>query len=107
MDTPYTPLDFPFTMTGSAQDWSPLVAVFWTDVSTKGNRSGLIYYKTITTDTDTVLIENVSTYIGANLPSMRGYQATWALIITWDHVGYYPDGDDKVNDKLFKHFNYS
>ena len=105
MDTPYKPRDFPFTITGSAEDWSPLVAVFWADVSTKGNRSRLIYYKTVTADTDEALIENVSTYIGANLPSMRGYQATWALIITWDHVGYYEDGDDEVNDKSLKNIN--
>ena len=94
--TPYTPRDFPFTLTGSARDWSPVVAVYWADVSTR--HSGLISYKAITANSDEALINKISTYIGTNLPSMRGYQATWALIITWDHVGYVTTNiDDKVN----------
>jgi hypothetical protein len=91
--TPYTPRDFPFTNAGPP-DWSPVVAVFWADVSTSRNQSGLIYYKSVTAGTDEDLLNDINKYITAALPSMGGYQATWALIITWDRVGYVGDFDD-------------
>ena len=74
------------------------MAVFWADVSTEGNQSGLIYYKSVTAGTDEDLLNDINKYITAGLPSMRGYQATWALIITWDRVGYVGgDDDNKVS----------
>ncbi len=59
----YTASGFPFL-------GSPMVAPFWADVDTRGEGSGLVYYKI--------------------LPN--------ALIVRYDHVGYFSYEFDKLND---------
>ena len=80
--------------TQSGVDWSAVVAPYWYDVDTRGNGSGRIYYKAITRGTDTDLIEEID-YLAAS--HLYGFITTWALIVTWDHVGYYSQFANKAS----------
>ncbi len=60
---------FTFTPVGFPSDQFVMVAPFWADVDTRDPGSGLVYYKITPT----------------------------ALIIKWEHVGYFPSMSDKLN----------
>jgi hypothetical protein len=59
-----------FSSTGFPTSNFVMIAPFWADVDTRAAGSGLVYYK-----------------MTAN-----------SLIVKWDHVGYYSNYDDKLND---------
>ena len=89
LSTPYAPRDFPLTSSNtiiSGIDWSAVVAPYWYDVDTRGSGSGRIYYKNVTKDTDTDLIVQIDSLATSHL---CGFATIWALIVTWDEVGYY------------------
>ena len=95
LGTPYTPSNFPLNSSNTAGiDWSAVVAPYWYDVDTSGNRSGMIYYKNVTRDTDPDVIGEIDSLAK---PHVCGFATTWALIVTWDHVGYYNSNSDKVS----------
>ena len=68
-----------------------IIAPYWADVDTRG--SGNIYYRQ-TTDPD--LLARATTEIRANFPNAQKITIRNLLIATWDEVGYYYYGHDKV-----------
>ena len=95
--TPYTPRDFPLNSSNtilSGIDWGAVIAPYWYDVDTRGNGSGRIYYKDVTRGTGADLIGEIDSLATSHL---CGFTTTWALIVTWDHVGYYERQSDKVS----------
>ena len=94
--TPHQPRDFPLNTSNtilSDIDWGAVVAPYWYDVDTRGNGSGRIYYKDVTRGSDpdsTEVIDSLATR------HLCGFNTIWALIVTWDHVGYYSERSDKV-----------
>jgi len=92
ISTPYTPRAFPFT----GPSWSALVAGFWADISTSG--SGTTYYKSFsaTNSSDQSVLSGIDTYVRTTIPELNRFQASWALIVTWEAVGYYPAHTDLV-----------
>ena len=89
--TPYTPRDFPLDSSNtilSGIDWGAVVAPYWYDVDTSNSVSGRIYYKDVTRDTGADLIGEIDNLATSHL-TVCGFATTWALIVTWDHVGYY------------------
>ena len=94
--TPHERQDFPLNTSNtilSGIDWGAVVAPYWYDVDTRGNGSGRIYYKDVTRGTDVDLIEEIDSLA---TPHLCGFTSTWALIVTWDHVGYFSERSDKV-----------
>ena len=87
---------FPFKRTTQNIDWSAVIAPFWADISTRGNRSGRIYFKNFTKGEEMQATADVRKLIASTIPQLRGFTPEWTLIITWDQVGYYPNHDDKV-----------
>ena len=94
--TPHDPQDFPLNTSNTIVlgiDWGAVVAPYWYDVDTTSNGSGRIYYKDVTRGTDADLIEEIDSLA---TPRLCGFTTIWALIVTWDQVGYYSERSDKV-----------
>ena len=94
--TPHQPRDFPLNASStilSGIDWGAVVAPYWYDVDTTAIGSGRIYYKNVTRGSDPDLTEVIDSLATRHL---CGFTTTWALIVTWDHVGYYSERSDKV-----------
>ena len=94
--TPYAPQDFPLNTSNTILfgiDWGAVVAPYWYDADTRGNGSGRIYCKDVTRGSDPDLTEVIDTLATRHL---CGFNIIWALIVTWDHVGYYRERSDKV-----------
>ena len=83
-----------FPLTGPS--WSALVAAFWADISTTG--SGTTYYKSFsaTTFSDQPVLSGIDTYVRTTIRELNDFQASWALIVTWEAAGYYPAHTDLV-----------
>lgn len=97
LNTSWRPQDFPLNSSNtivSGIDWSAVVAPYWYNVDTGGSASGRIYYKNVTRDTDADLIGEIDSLDTAHL---CGCATVWALIVTWDHVGYAHQKSDKVS----------
>ncbi|NXO77419.1 TECTA protein, partial [Sitta europaea] len=81
----YTPDPFPLV------DGHPFVAPYWADVDNV--LGGDIFYRQTT---DPVLLEDISRDITQYFPKSP-FTATWALVVTWDHVAYYGSTSEKGN----------
>ena len=107
LPTPYPPRDFPLDTSStilSGIDWGAVVAPYWYDVDTRGIGSGRIYYKNVTRGNDPDLIEVIDSL---STPHLVDFNTTWALIVTWDHVGYYNRRSDSVSPDFYtQHNNY-
>jgi len=80
-----------------------LVAVFWADVDITGEGGGEVWYRTVTQHQDRVLLQRISTFARSyhqGIPVEQEFPVdlsfTWALIVTWDHVGYNNKHTNKV-----------
>ena len=71
----------------------PIVAPFFADVDTKGDNSGLVYYRGTT---DSSILDSAKTTIESVYPHAASFEPVYAFIVTWDKVGYYKSHDDKV-----------
>ncbi len=80
----YSPDPFPISN-------STLIAPFWADIDTNG--TGQISYRR-TNDSD--LLEQVKQEIQKDFEDSRSFVPTTLLIATWDNVGYFVNGTDKV-----------
>ena len=104
--TPYIQQDFPLNSSKtilSGIDWSAVVAPYWYDVDTSNNASGEIYYKNVTRGTDANLIGEIDSL---TILHLCGFTSTWALIVTWHHVGYYyPSLTENVSSN--RHLTYT
>ena len=87
---------FPFTL--EEDEYAALVAVFWADVDITGEGGGNVWYREVTQHQDRVLLQRMSTFAKryhSEYPMDLSF--TWALIVTWDHVGYNRKHTDKVD----------
>ena len=87
-NSPYnarTPLSFP--LSGN----NKIIAPYWADVDTRG--TGSIYYRQTT---DPSLLARETSEIRTAFPRPLNDTISNLLIATWDSVGYYNSGTDKV-----------
>ena len=68
-----------------------VIAPYWSDVDTRG--TGQIFYRQ---STDPSLLARASHEIGAAYSLSRNVAITHLFIVTWDAVGYFAYGTDKV-----------
>ena len=87
----YMPITLPFGI--------PLIAVLWADVDTSPPNGGCVWY-CITYSSD--LLQRARQDIQRAYALAIESEIDYLLIATWDHVGYYPLQNDKVNIKLSK-----
>jgi len=99
----FTPEAFP--LSGSQE----LIAPFWADVDTRNTPGGgSIWYR----DTaDPSVLSRARSEISRAFVDHQDFNPVYAIIATWDHVGYYNRQIDKasVQDKLIScilHFNF-
>lgn len=71
-----------------------LVTPFSGDVDTRGTGGGTVWYRL---EQDSANLAQISSLITSQVPTAAGFQATFAFIATWDHVGYYSQKVDKLN----------
>ena len=69
-----------------------IIAPYWADLDTTG--TGQIFYRQ---STDPGLLARVTSQIEAAFPLSKNITITNLFIATWDAVGYYYKGTDKVN----------
>ena len=82
----YTPSAFPL-------DSLPLIAPYWADVDTRG--TGQVWYR----DTvDETLRNRARDLIKARFIDQTTFEPDYLFIATWDHVGYYSEMTDKVQN---------
>ena len=74
----------------------PLMAVFWGDVDTQvpGPRGSVCFQRT----NDSDLVQKALADIQRAHPTLSSID--YLFITTWDHVGYYDNGTDKVYIKI-------
>ena len=70
-----------------------LIAVYWTDVDTRPEGSGIVWYRETT---DATLLRRFREEIRLAFPTQRIFSPISLFIATWDHVGYYETKFDKV-----------
>ena len=74
-------------------DTQGLIAVYWTDVDTRLNESGTVWYRETT---DAALLRRFHDDISGAFPTQRIFSPISLFITTWDHVGYYLYQFDRV-----------
>ena len=89
IDSPFTsPSPSPLPLFGT----NKIIAPYWGDVDTRG--TGQIFYRQTT---DITLLDRVSRQLQATYSLSLNVTITNLFIATWDAVGYYYMGTDKVN----------
>ena len=85
-----TPLDryssVPLPISGRS-----FIAPYWADVDLRG--IGEIYYRQTT---NSVLLARATNEVNTLFPNQQSTNITNLFIVTWDTVGYYPHGIDRV-----------
>ena len=84
-NTAHTPEAFPLSE-------NQIIAPYWSDVDIRG--IGQIFYRQTTNST---LLVRATNEIRAAFPTSQNVNVTNLLIVTWDAVGYYNNGIDKVS----------
>ena len=79
----------PFPLNGT----QGLIAVYWTDVDTRPEGSGTVWYRETT---DATLLRRFRDEIRRAFPTQRIFSPISLLIATWDHVGYFLERFDRV-----------
>ena len=72
-----------------------VIAPYWADVDTRG--TGQIFYRQ---STDPSLLARASNEIKAAYPLLQNIAITHLFIATWNAVGYYSYGIDKVHIRI-------
>ena len=97
----YTPRDFPIKAEDSVRGVGvAFIAPFWADVDTRDGH-GTVFFRSTTSDTTLALIKDVvsSSRAGADLAAR--FNPKWALVATWEEVGYYEKKGDMVSRGRF------
>ena len=63
-------------------------------------------YKAVNRSENTSLTSHIESTVAMSLTNLEDFTATWVLIVTWDHVGYYSGNIDKVHDRSSNELNY-
>ena len=78
-------------------DTQGLIAVYWTDVDTRPEGSGTVWYRETA---DATLLRRFREEIQRAFPTQRIFNPISLFIATWDHVGYYNQKYDKVRSRI-------
>ena len=70
-----------------------MIAVYWTDVDTRPEGSGTVWYRETT---DAALLRRFHDEIKNAFFTKEIFNPISLFIVTWDHVGYYDSRFDKV-----------
>ena len=78
------------------------IAPFWADVDTRGGL-GTVFFRRATDETTLTAIKNVvrDSKAGFQFAAAR-FNPIWALVATWEEVGYYDMHGDKVSRGGFR-----
>ena len=95
----YTPEEFPLNDTFFN---APLIAPYWADVDTTG--TGNVWYRQTSDEEEITKVRGI---VANAFPSLqKDFLATQVLFIaTWDKVGYFFSGTDKVINNYFVNMN--
>lgn len=78
----------------------PFLSPFWADVDTRPSDGGFVYYREITSSTnsstDLSLMLRARNHIRNRFIGFSQFTPTWLFIATWYRVGYYSERTDKV-----------
>ena len=72
------------------------IAPFWADVDTRGGL-GTVFFRTSTDETTLDAIKKVVLESKAGFQFAARFNPIWALVATWEEVGYYNRKGDKVS----------
>ena len=98
----FTPRDFPFKAADSVTGVGVvLIAPFWADVDTRGGL-GTVFFRTSTDATTLATIKQVILASKAAFQLAPHFNPKWALVATWEEVGYYDRKGDKVSRGRFR-----
>ena len=92
----YTPRDFPIKATNVRGVGVAFIAPFWADVDTRGGL-GTVFFRSTTSDTTLTLIKTVVSLSEAGFNMAPRFNPKWALVATWEEVGYYYRKGDMVS----------
>lgn len=84
-------MNFPLAASNSQ---SATLAPFWADVDTTA--SGRVVYIAVTRSENISLTSLIDSTVTSSLAKLEDFTTSWALIVTWDHVGYFGSNRDKV-----------
>ena len=76
----------------------PLMSIFWSDVDTRPLGGGFVWYQHTT---DIGLRGKALADIRKAYPAVSSID--YLFIATWDHVGYFPSGTDRVGDTHYRY----
>ena len=72
------------------------IAPFWADVDTRGGL-GTVFFRSTTNETTLAAIKEIVSNSKAGFQFFAQFYPKWALIVTWEEVGYYEKHGDKVS----------
>ena len=93
----YTPRDFPLKAEDSVRGVGvAFIAPFWADVDTRDGH-GKVFFRSTTDNPTLALIKDVVSSSQAGVDLAARFNPKWALIATWEEVGYYDKKGDMVS----------
>ena len=70
-----------------------MIAPFWADIDTRPEDGGHIWYRE---SNNAAFLSKIASIIQSSFHGVGTFNPHFMFIATWDHVGYYPEGTDKV-----------
>ena len=70
-----------------------MIAIFWSDVDTRPEDGGTVWYRETS---NTMLLTRFQNEIQSAFQGQRDFVPISLFIATWDHVGYFSRGTDRV-----------
>ena len=93
----YTPRDFPLRAEDSVRGVGvAFISPFWADVDTR-NGHGTVFFNSTTNRTTLALVKDVVSSSQAGVDLAARFNPKWALVATWEEVGYYDRKGDMVS----------
>ena len=74
------------------------IALFWADVDTRGGH-GTVFFRSTTNPTTLALIKDVVSSSQAGVDLAARFNPKWALVATWEEVGYFSGKGDMVSKR--------
>ena len=75
------------------------IAPFWADVDTREGL-GMVFYRNVTEQETLSDIKKIVSNSKAGFRLAARFNPKWALIATWEEVGYYDRKGDKVSKRV-------
>ncbi len=72
----------------------PMIAPFFADVDTRATNGGNVWYRTTQSAAE---LAAIGTKVMSSVAGLTNFTPTFAQVVTWDRVGYYPERFDRVS----------